>query len=226
MPRPRVHDLDRLLDTAERVVAEVGAEQVTVRTLAAAADVPNGTIYHAFGSLAALFGQTWLRAASAFLDLQTELVDRALSGDGRSPADNAVAAVVAAADTPAEFAGDRPDAARMLLTVKRDRLLGPQLPTDLADALIALDGRLVSLLVRLSNLMWGRRDGAAVEVLTTCVVDLPTALFRRALTSPATEGAPPVDSATRERLAVAVRAVLTVAPPPAHLSRHSPDTKD
>jgi AcrR family transcriptional regulator len=194
MPRPRVHDLDELLAVAERLVAESGAKNVTVRGLAAAAGVPNGTIYHAFGSLSALLAQVWLRAATAFLDLQTSRVDQAAT-----PVD----AVVAAADTPAVFAGQRPTAARMLLTVKADRLFGPDLPDELADALHALDKRLIALLVRLARLLWDRGDGLAVEVITTCVVDLPTAFFRRDITDPL----------VRERLAAAVRAVLTVPPP-------------
>jgi AcrR family transcriptional regulator len=166
---------------------------VTVRGLAAAAGVPNGTIYHAFGSLSAVLAQVWLRAATAFLDLQTSHVDRASSP---------VEAVVAAADTPAVFAGQRPTAARMLLRVKADRLFGPELPDELAEALHALDKRLVALLVRLARQVWDRGDGLAVEVITTCVVDLPTAFFRRDIT----------DSLVRERLAAAVRAVLTVPP--------------
>lgn len=210
MPRPRVHDLHGLLDTAERLVAEVGAERITVRALAAAAGVPNGTIYHAFGSLGALLGRVWLRAAGDFLDLQTELVDQALDG-GTADEGTAVAAIIAAADAPAVFAERRPAAARMLVTVKRDQLLGPQLPTELADALIALDKRVVALLVRLTRLVWGRHDGPAVEVLTTCVVDLPTALFRRALSAPA---GVPIGADIRKRLAAAVRGVLAVGPPP------------
>ncbi|MCR6484572.1 TetR/AcrR family transcriptional regulator [Amycolatopsis sp. OK19-0408] len=191
MPRPRVHDLDALLDVAERLVATSGA--ITVRELATAAEVPNGTIYHAFGSLNALLARVWLRAATEFLDLQTALVDSAAS-----PVD----AVVAAADTPAEFASLRPDGARMLLRVRGDRLFGPDLPDELAEALHALDKRLVALLVRLARLVWDRGDGLAVEVITTCVVDLPTAFFRRDITDPL----------VRERLAAAVRAVLTVPP--------------
>ncbi|MFJ8815862.1 helix-turn-helix domain-containing protein [Amycolatopsis thermoflava] len=190
MPRPRVHDLDRLLDTAERLVAEDGA--VSVRSLASAAGVSNGAIYHAFGSIAALLGRVWLRAATDFLDLQAELADAAASAED---------AVVAAADAPAVFAERRPHAARMLLTVDKDQLLGPGLPTELADALFALDKRVVALLVRLSWAMWDRRDAAAVEVMTTCVVDLPTAFFRRGLDTGADN---------RDRLAAAVRAVLAV----------------
>ncbi|MFD5093441.1 TetR family transcriptional regulator [Amycolatopsis thailandensis] len=199
MARPRVHDLDRLLDAAERLVVERGAQGVTVRSLATAAEVPNGTIYHAFGSLGALLAHVWLRAASGFLDLQTELADQA---------EDPAAAVAAAADAPAAFAGRRPEAARLLITVKKEHLLGPQVPEDLAGDLLALDKRLVALLVRLAERLWGRRDAQAVEVLTTCVVDLPTALFRRAFTS-----GEPIPEDSRVRLAAAVHAILLLPPP-------------
>ncbi|WP_113702203.1 helix-turn-helix domain-containing protein, partial [Nonomuraea lactucae] len=96
MPRPRTHDLDRLLDVAERLVAEGGLEPFTVRGLAAASGVSNGAIYHAFGSLPVLLGRMWLRAAGDFLDLQEELA-RAVRGSGPEAA---VAAVVAAASAP------------------------------------------------------------------------------------------------------------------------------
>ncbi|WP_414941457.1 TetR family transcriptional regulator [Amycolatopsis sp. cmx-11-51] len=199
MARPRVHDLDRLLDAAERLVVDLGPRGVTVRSLAATAGVSNGTIYHAFGSLGALLARVWLRAASDFLDLQTELADQA--GD-------TAAAVVAAAGAPAAFADRRPEAARLLITVKKEHLLGPQIPEDLAGDLLALDKRLVKLLVRLADRLWGRRDAQAVEVLTTCVVDLPTALFRGAFT----EGEP-ISEDSRGRLTAAVRAVLLLPPP-------------
>jgi AcrR family transcriptional regulator len=195
VPRPRIHDLNQLLDTAEQLVADGGVERVTVRALAAAADVPNGTIYHAFGSLGALLGQVWLRVVTDYLDCLTALVDAA---------PDPVAAVVAAADTPAVA---RPGAARIMVTVKPERFLRHPMPDDLVDRLHAQDKRLVGQLVRLADLMWGRRDGRAVEVVTTCVVDLPTALYRRPLSH-----GEPLSAGIRARLAAAVRAVLTVPP--------------
>lgn len=220
VPRPRVHDLGQVLDVAERLVAELGPHRLTVRRLAADSGVPNGAIYHAFGSLPVLRARLWLRSAVAFLDLQTELVDDAL---GPAPDfDAAVTAVVAAADAPAEFAHRRAAAARMLMTVSREQLLGPELPDELAQALLALDRRLVSdVLRRLAAALWARRDGPAVEVITTCVVDLPTALLRRALREPDPDGAVPITDDVRARLAAAVRAVLDrepPAPPPKHCS--------
>ncbi|QRP49143.1 TetR/AcrR family transcriptional regulator [Amycolatopsis sp. FDAARGOS 1241] len=207
MPRPRIHDPERLLDVAERLVAERGPEEVTVRALALEAGVPNSTIYHSFGSLPALVGRAWLRGATHFLDVQENLVDEALAGDGP------IAAVVAAADAPAVVAGLRPDAARLMITVSPDRVLGPQLPAEVVEALHALDKRMVRLLVRLARELWQRGDGAAVEVITACVVDLPTALLRRELV----EGR--VGEGSRRRLAAAVRAVLALPPPKRRPSR-------
>ncbi len=215
VPRPRVHDLDHVLDVAERLVVEAGPERLTVRRLSAESGVPNGAIYHAFGSLAAVRGRMWLRAAIEFLDLQTGLVDEALGASPTPTVDDAVNAVVAAADAPAVFANRRPAAARMLLTVRREQLLGPELPEELADELLGLDRRLLSeVLCRLSSALWGRRDGPSVEVITTCVVDLPTSLLRRPLSQLTTDGTAQVPAEIRTRLAAAVRAILELGVPP------------
>ncbi|WP_093147686.1 TetR/AcrR family transcriptional regulator [Saccharopolyspora antimicrobica] len=214
MPRPRVHDLDRVLDVAERLVVEVGPERLTVRRLSAESGVPNGAIYHAFGSLPALRGRMWLRAADEFLNLQAELIDEALGAAPAPGVGAAVNAVVAAADAPARFAERRPTAARMLMTVRREQLLGPDLPEELADALLGLDRRLVSeVLCRLASALWGRRDGPSVEVITTCVVDLPTALLRRALSQITADGTVQITADVRGRLEAAVRAILDREPP-------------
>ena len=199
MPRPRIHDPDLILDTAERLLADAGPEALTVRRLAQEAGVPNSSIYHAFGSLPALVGRTWLRAATFFLDEQERLVDAA---------PDPVAAVVAAADTSAVVAEARPDAARLMIAIPARQVHGPQLPNELAEALHALDKRLIRLLVRLARQLWDRGDGPAVEVVTACVVDLPTALLHRDL------ALGPAGQDARDRLAAAVRAVLSLTPPP------------
>ncbi len=203
-------------------MADGGPERFTVRALAAASGVSNGAIYHAFGSLPVLLGRLWLRAAGDFLDLQVELADAVQGGDREA----AVEAVVAAASTPAVFADRRPAAARMLVAVRRDQLLGPEVPQELAEAMFALDKRLIALLTRLSRALWGRADGASVEVVTLCLVDLPTAVFRRALTEPTTDGRPVIGADTRARLEAAVRAVLTLPPPPPRGGRPVPSEVD
>ncbi|GAA3316099.1 hypothetical protein GCM10020219_034110 [Nonomuraea dietziae] len=155
--RPRIHDPELILDTAERLVAGSGPDGVTIRGLAAATGMSNGAIYHSFESLPALLGRVWLRAANDFLDLQSTLVQQALNTGGQ-PATAMVEAVVAAADAPAVFALRRPAAARMLMGVRREQLLGPDLPDQLAADLFALDRRLLALL---SHLIQGKLTPAA-----------------------------------------------------------------
>ncbi|MEZ0053672.1 AcrR family transcriptional regulator [Mycobacterium sp. MAA66] len=200
MPRPRVYELDSVLDAAESLAGQAGAAGVTTRAVAAAAGVSNGAIYHNFGSRAELVARTWLRAAGRFLDVQTELVDEVLATPGVDP----VEAVVAAADAPAEFAHRHPQSSRLLWRIPRDQLLAPDLSESLSAELGALESDLIALMIRLSMLLWDRRDGVAVDAVTLCIVDLPTSIIlsRNRITN----------TWARDRLKAAVRAVLAEEP--------------
>ncbi|MET7772275.1 helix-turn-helix domain-containing protein [Nocardia sp. NPDC005366] len=202
MPRPRIHDLDGVLDAAESIAARSGPAAVTIRAVAQSAGISNGAMYHSFGSRAELLGRTWLRAARRFLAVQTELVEKA-----EATADlDGVDAIVAAAQAPAVFTERYPDSSRLLLTVSREQLLGEELPDALAAELAGADKALVRLMVRLARRLWERGDRRAVEIVTTCVVDLPTAiLLRRDRVT---------DPLALEQLRAAVRAVVAIGPPP------------
>lgn len=191
-----------MLDAAESLAVEAGPAGVTTRSVAAAAGVSNGAIYHNFGSRTELVARTWLRAARRFLDVQTELVDAALAETAADPVD----AVVAAAQAPAVFYERRRRSAELVWRVQRDQLLGPDLPASLAAELKDLDRQLIDLMVRLSSHLWDRRDGAAVDAITVCIVDLPTAIIlsRNRISN----------SWARDRLTAAVRAVLAAEPTP------------
>jgi AcrR family transcriptional regulator len=204
VPRPRVYDQDRILDAVERLAVQSGPASVTIRAIGDAIGVSNGAVYHTFGSRAGLVGRAWLRAGHRFLGAQTELIDAAPVGDG-------VAAVVAAAEAPAVFAKTSPHSSQLLLTVRREVLLGPQTPADIAAQLRDLDRLLVASMVRLARALWGRKDAAAVDAITTCIVDLPTALLLRRTRIN--------DPGARERLGAAVRAVLAVGAPPLRKSK-------
>jgi hypothetical protein len=148
-------------------------------------------------------GRAWLRAGHRFLTVQNTLVDQALAEAGPRAA---IAAVVAAADAPAVFAEQYPDSSKLLLTVRRDELLDSDLPDEIAAELSDLDRLLVGLMIRLAVNVWDRKDARAVDAITTCIVDLPTAiLLRRDRLANAT---------AREHLRASVRAVLDVGPPP------------
>lgn len=211
VPRPRVHDPDRVLDAVESLAARSGATAVTIRAVESATGVSNGALYHAFGSRAGLLAEAWLRAAHRFLVVQRELVDAASgpgAGLGAGAADGTAAgaaAVVAAADAPVVFAEREPAASKLLHAIGRDDLLAEDLPADLSDRLRRVEAELVGLLIRLSVTLWDRRDAAAVDTVTICVVDLPTAIVLARDR--------PAGPTTRAQLHAAVRAVLAVGPP-------------
>lgn len=113
---------------------------------------------------------------------------------------------MAAADAPAVVADRYPDSPLLLLTVRREQLLETDLPDEIAAELNDLDASLVSLMIRLALRMWERKDVGAVDTITTCIVDLPTAVLlrRNRLNS----------TIAREQLRAAVTAVLDIGPPP------------
>lgn len=198
-----MHDPDVVLDAVEDLVARSGPTAVTIRAIGAAVGVSNGAVYHTFTSRGGLMGQAWLRAGKRFLSVQTSLVDEAVArGDQGGPID----AVVAAADAAVVFTEQYPGSSTLVLRVPREQLLADDVPDDVAEELRRLDEHLVALMVRLALAMWDRKDASAVDAITSCVVDLPTALLLRR---------DRLESATaRAQLHAAVRAVLAVGPPP------------
>jgi AcrR family transcriptional regulator len=196
MPRPRVYDVDRMLDAAESLAAEAGPSAVTIRAVAAAAGVSNGALYHTFGSRAELLARTWLRAARRFLATQRVLVDGSLA-----PRD----AVVAAAEAPAVFAEHYPQSSSVLLAVQREELIDEGIRRELESEVAATQTQLIELMVRLATALWDRKDAAAVDVITTCIIDLPTSILlqRNRINNPTAV----------EHLRAAVRAVLDIGPP-------------
>jgi AcrR family transcriptional regulator len=198
-----MHDPDRVLDAAESLVVASGPAAVTIRAISAAVGVSNGALYHTFGSRMGLLARAWLRAGHRFLDAQTALVDDALSAPGPFAG---VEAVVAAADAPAVFAERYPNSCVLLLMARRDELLDPDLPDEIASEIRDLEAMLVGLMIRLAVSVWDRKDAAAVDTITMCIVDLPTAILlsRDRLHS----------KTAREQLRAAVTTVLDVGPPP------------
>jgi AcrR family transcriptional regulator len=204
MPRPRLYDPEQVLDAAESLAVSAGPAAVTIRAISAATGVSNGAVYHTFGSRVGLLGRAWLRAGHRFLEVQTALVDQALATPGpRAGAE----AVMAAADAPAAFTERYPNSCMLLFTVRRDELLELDLlPSEIASEIRTLEVTLVDLMIRLALSVWDRKDGRAVDTITMCIVDLPTAILlsRNRLHS----------STAREHLRAAVKAVLEIGPPP------------
>jgi AcrR family transcriptional regulator len=200
-----VYEPDRVLDAVESLAVASGPGAVTIRAISAAIGVSNGALYHSFGSRAGLMGRAWLRAAGRFFALQNDLIDQAIP-------QGAASAVVAAADAPVVFAEQHPASSTLLWATSREELLESDLPDDLAADLRDAQRSLIGLMIRLAVAAWDRKDSRAVDTITTCIVDLPSAIVlrRNRLTDPT----------AREHLRAAVRAVLDVGPPPPLKGNH------
>lgn len=195
-----MHEPDRVLDAVESLAVASGPAAVTIRAISAAVGVSNGALYHTFGSRAGLISRAWLRAGRRFLTVQNTLVDQALAEAGPT------ASVVAAADAPVVFAEQYPGSSKLLWAVSREDLSDSDLPDEITTELDDLNQLLVGLMIRLAVNLWDRKDALAVDAITTCIVDLPTAIvLNRHRLGNAT---------AREHLRASVRAVLDVGPPP------------
>ncbi|UYP20883.1 TetR/AcrR family transcriptional regulator [Rhodococcus sp. Z13] len=199
--RPRRHDRGALLDHARDLWVERGTAGVTIRALSSASGVSNGAIYNAFTSRDGLLAAVWTREAAHFLDFQYAAVDRARAEDG-SAADTVVAAALA----PARYAASNERAAHLLLAVRPDDLVTPELTDEQRHELLELRKVLGELIVRLADAQWGRRDRNAVTLIRYCIVELPGALLLR--------GGGLLDPVAHHALEHAVRGIVSAPPPP------------
>ncbi|MDO9408987.1 TetR/AcrR family transcriptional regulator [Patulibacter sp.] len=200
MARPRLHDLDGLLDAAEQLLAEGDDRAVTIRAVAERSGASSGSLYHAFGSRNELLGQLWLRAARRFLELQQNVVDAHLAAG--SGWDGAVAATVAAATVLRDLNETAPASARVLIRHRREALIADGLPNGLAGDLRDLDGELLAVLRRLAHALFGAAERQTIETVAICVVDLPSALL---------DGRRPRSIDPAAALGAAVRGILNEA---------------
>ncbi|TFV67199.1 UNVERIFIED_ORG: TetR/AcrR family transcriptional regulator [Bacillus sp. AZ43] len=204
MARPRTHAPDALLDAAEELLVGDGRAALTVRSLAARAGASNGSIYHAFGSLETVVASAWLRRAEQFLEVQRAVI--ASAGDARE-------AVRAAADAPAQLAERDLRAARLLVGLRHEDVLVDSVAAPVAERLRALEGDLTGTVRELA-----RRLAVPADLVTTCVVRLPSALLFPEIRA---GGVRPI---TRRRLAAAVGAVLDCTPTPQEEPECPPST--
>ncbi len=169
--RPRVHDVEALLDAGDALVAEGGTQALTIRALAERTGAPSGSLYHAFGSRDELLARMWLRAANRFLELQRGAVNEHLE------AGHAIEATIAAASMPAVLARSAPASAKVLFGQRPEAIIADGLPDALVAELKALDDQLVAVMRLLADALFDRHDRKAVEIVAICIVDLPTGLL-------------------------------------------------
>lgn len=207
MPSPTVQEHDHVLDSTEDLVAQDGIEAVTIRALTKATGVSNGAIYRTFESRGGLLGRVWIRAEQRFLGQLTGFIEEATARPGSEPLD----AVYAAAETSLLYPELHPGSAACLMTVHRHDVVNQPMPREIAEQLQALELQLTDVMAQLAEALWQRSDAGAVDLIATCIVDLPKWIARG--------GKRYSLSIQRDYLRAAVRSVLEVGPPPAGAAR-------
>jgi AcrR family transcriptional regulator len=192
-----------VLDSTEDLVAQDGIDAVTIRALTKATGVSNGAIYRTFESRGGLLGRVWIRAERRFLNQLTGLVEEAQARPGGEPLD----AVYAAAETSLLYPEMYPGSSACLMTVHRHDVVSQAMPREIAQQLHALERELAEVMAQLAEALWQRSDPGAVDLIATCIVDLPKWIARRG-----ERYSLPI---RRDYLRAAVRSVLEVGPPPA-----------
>lgn len=212
MGRPRVMDVDTLLDHARALWVADGVGGVTTRALSARARVSNGAIYHRFGSRDHLLAAVWAREAAAFRAFQHAQF-REARGAG-----SAADAIIASALTTGAYAQLPGAAPQVLLATQGESFGGSGVPDEVRAQLREHRAELAPLLAALADDLWERHDEVACRVIRICLVDIPARIFLSSRT--------PNDPLARYAIEHAVRGLLTAGPPalpaPAPGPRSSP----
>jgi len=169
MAPPRKHDSDSILDAARTLVLRDGPRAASVAAIARESGAPVGTLYHRFGSRDGVLAAAWLRALERF---QRHALDAAAKADP-------LEAAVAMAGSQVSFARERPDDARLLLTLRRDDLLDADPGQELRARLDAINAPLSARLAELTRALRSSAGARALDAVTRAVVDLPNAAVRR-----------------------------------------------
>ena len=84
------------------------------------------------------------------------------------------------------------ESSKLLWAISREELLESDLPDDIVAEVHYLHRLLIGLMIRLAVNLWDRKDARAVHTITTCIVDLPTAIMLRRdrLANPTARNAP------------------------------------
>lgn len=168
MAPPRKHPTDVILDAARALVLDGGPRAASVAAIATASGAPAGTLYHRFGNRDGILTAAWLRALERF---QT----KALAAGAETPLETATAMAVAAVS----FARERPEDARLLLTIRPTDLLDGEPDAAFRKTLAAMNAPLNERVRALARELYGSGRARCVDAVARAVADLPYAVVRR-----------------------------------------------
>ena len=193
MPRPELHSVDGILDSARDLVLEGGARAATIDGIVAASGAPKGSIYHRFPTLNDLLAEMWLRSVKRSQGTFLAALDEP------DPQEAAVGAALSVYD----FSEADPADAQLLAALRREDLLGSVTSAEAKRALENVNKEMREGVLDLARRLYGRASEATVEKTTFAVIDLPQGAIRRHLVARRA-----LPKSLRDQLEAATRAAL------------------
>jgi AcrR family transcriptional regulator len=193
MPRPQIHLTDTILDATRQLLLRDGSRSATIEAIGEASGAPTGSIYHRFGSRDELVARLWIRAVYRS---QASFVAALEASDAKE-------AALAASMSILSFCEEYPADAKLLVSFRREDLIGRAPEGALAEELAELNRPVERAVVDLARRLYGRRTQAALDRTLLATFDLPYGAVRRHLISGA-----PFPPQLRADLARAVTAVI------------------
>jgi len=168
MPQAAKFKTSQIIDATTRIAARHGPSGATIARIARALRAPTGSIYYRFSSRSVLLGEVWLRAAEAF---QAGFRVRLEQGE-------ALAGGLAAVKFVAQWVGEHPEEARILLLYRRSEFLNESWPRALTDRAEVLRRDLQAGLEAFCDRAFGSHEPQQMRLATYALAEAPLAAVR------------------------------------------------
>jgi AcrR family transcriptional regulator len=175
MPRQRMHTDEQILSAVRDLLLAHGPRGVTTAAVSERSGAPTGSLYHRFGSRAAMVAEMWVRTIREF---HSELFK--VSAAAEPGMDRALALAGAIVD----YSSRNPQSARLMLVASREELENdPTISSDLRTSLATLNDPVNELVVQLAEELYGRASLNGVDRVTIGVIGIAYTAVRRMLLS-------------------------------------------
>lgn len=173
MPRPRTHTDEQILTAVRDLLLTHGSRGVTTAAVSERSGAPTGSLYHRFGSRAAMVAEMWVRTIREF--------HRHVLG-AAAAAEPGMDRALALAGAIVDYSSLHPEDARLMLIASREELMqDATIPSELRDDLATLNDPVEDVVKQLARELYGRVSPTGVDRVMIGVIGIPYTAVRRTL---------------------------------------------
>jgi AcrR family transcriptional regulator len=173
MPRHRTHTDEQILSAVRDLLLAHGSRGVTTAAVSERSGAPTGSLYHRFGSRAAMVAEMWVRTIREFHE---ELFKASAAAEPGMDRAMAVAGAIV------DYSSRHPQDARLMLIASREELENDAtIPEELSVSLATLNDPMNDLVRQLVRELYGRVSPTGVDRVTIGVIGIAYTAVRRML---------------------------------------------